>query len=256
MKLTFLFVRKYKKNRVISEHLHNVYEFVYYFNGTGHATCNNSKSSFYKDSFVIIPPNVQHSETHIGTGHILAIGFSSDKDLTLKNQMYNGFDPKIYSLVQKIKLEFIKKEEYFEDIIETLLNELVLYLQRSQKKETSTNKYQNKDISYAISFLNEYFMTDINLNELAQSAGYCKDHFRVLFKKHTGTSPKKFILHKKLAYSKKLLSNPALSLKDVSANCGFEYYSCFCGFFKKNTKMTPLEFRKQSLPSLDGQVLN
>lgn len=246
MRLNFLFVRKYNKNRQISTHSHDAYEFVYYLDGKGSTTCAGQTFNFYKDSFMIIPPNTEHSESHVGRGHILAIGFDSDKELNLDNEMYNGFDPKIYSIIQKMKIEFIKKEDFYEEIMATLLSELMLYLKRSQKKLNNPKSTIKNDISFAVSYLNEYFMTDINLDELAQSTGYCKDHFRILFKKHTGKTPKTFILEKKLSYAKKLLTNQQITLTDVSNNCGFEYYSCFCGFFKKKTGMTPLEYRTNS----------
>lgn len=250
MKLNFLFVRKYNKNRHISKHSHDAYEFVYYLDGKGTTTCNNRSFKFYKDSYMIIPPGYEHSESHIGRGHILAIGFSSDKELNLENEMYNGFDPKIYSIIQKLKIEFIKKEDLYEEVMDILLDELMLYLKRSQRKVHNPKSTTKNDISFAISYLNEYFMTDINLDELAQSTGYCKDHFRILFKKQTGKTPKTFILEKRLSYAKKLLANGEISLTEVSSSCGFEYYSCFCGFFKKKTGMTPLKYRTDNSISI------
>lgn len=250
MELSYIFVRKYNSNREISLHAHDIYEFVYYFSGEGYTTCGNENYTFGKDSYAIIPPSVMHNERHIGKGHILAIGFSIDDEaFTLESKMYNGFNPKIYSLTQKLKIEFIKKEEYYEETIKTLLKELTIYLKRSQKSDLFSNNQQHKDndIYYAITYLNEYFMTDIDLTELAQSTGYCKDHFRILFKKHTGKTPKAFILDKKLAYAKKLLENPDTPLTDIATQCGFEYYSCFCGFFKKKTGLTPLQFRNKTM---------
>lgn len=250
MNLNFLFVRKYKKNREISMHSHNIYEFVYYIDGKGTTKCGDNIYKFEKDSYTIIAPSVIHSESHIGKGHILAIGFAmDDENLALETEMHNGFDPVIFSLVQKIKIEFVKKEKFYEKVIETLLYELTIYLKRNQLSPSSTKQSKNNDISFAISYMSEYFMTDINLDELAQSTGYCKDHFRILFKKNTGQTPKSFILSKKLSYAKKLLAKTETPLTSVATNCGFEYYSCFSSFFKKKTGVTPLQFRNQAYNS-------
>ena len=81
------------------------------------------------------------------------------------------------------------------------------------------------------------------MSELARSTGYCDDHFRIVFKKKTGLSPKEFILETRLNAAKKLLADPAVNLTDISTQCGYEYYSQFSLFFKKKTGMSPSEFR-------------
>lgn len=244
MNLDFLFIRKYKNNREIAIHSHEVYEFVYYFDGKGSSVCGDKTYHFDKNSYVIIPPRVEHDEKHIGTGYVIAFGFTiDDESIALNSQMYNGFNPHIYALIDKIRTEFNKKAEFFEEMIKILLHELVLNLKRSQLSNQPQKSTKQNGINFAISYMNEYFMTDIDFEELAQSVGYCKDHFRILFKKKAGLLPKKFILNKRLSYARKLLAYEDIPLTQVATNCGYEYYSVFCAFFKKEMGMTPLLYR-------------
>ena len=60
-------------------------------------------------------------------------------------------------------------------------------------------------------------------------------------------SPKEFILETRLDAAKKMLADKNYSLTDISAKCGFEYYSRFSLFFKNKTAMTPSEFREKAL---------
>lgn len=245
MEIQFLFVRKYTENREIARHGHASHEFVYYFAGQGTSTIDDTDYPFEKDAYAIIAPNTPHAEAHIGSGHILAVGFTLDEGMEpLESRVYNGLNPHIYALTQKLKTEFITKEDLYEDMLQLLMRELVLLLRRAQIEAKRQKVTTSNDIGFAISYINEYFMTDINLEELAKSTGYCKDHFRNLFKEQTGQTPKSYILSKKLAYAKKLLRQRDLTLTDVASQCGFEYYSCFSAFFKKGTHMTPLHYRR------------
>lgn len=247
MDLKFLFVRKYDENRTITTHSHDIHEFVYYFDGTGSSWLGHEQHRFEKDSYAIIAPNVAHSESHIGKGHIMAVGFSiNESSDLLHSTIYRGFDPNIYALIQKIKTEFVLKKDFYEDMIKSLLKELILHIRRKQLIASKPLLNKRNDLSYAISYMNEYFMTDIDLDELAHSSGYCKDHFRILFKEATGNTPKAFILSKKLAYAKKLLADGEAPLNEIAINLGFEYYSCFSAFFKKRTGLSPLKYRKKN----------
>jgi transcriptional regulator GlxA family with amidase domain len=177
----------------------------------------------------------------------MAIGFEMPNDAeTLDSTVYHGFDPNIYALVQKIKTEFIQKSDFYETMISTLLNELVLHIRRMQVIKSASQPSRNHDLGYAISYMNEYFMTGVDLDDLAQSSGYCTDHFRVLFKQATGQTPKSFIMSKKLAYAKKLLTDTSIPLHDISKNLGFEYYSRFSAFFSKRLGLSPLQYRKRT----------
>lgn len=247
MDLKFLFVRKYDENRTITAHAHDIHELVYYFDGAGSTWIGHERHAFEKDSYAIIAPNVTHSESHIGKGHIMAVGFSiNGSSELLHSTVYSGFDPNIYALIQKIKTEFVLKNDFYEDMIELLLKELILHIQRKQLIASKPVMNKRNDLSYAISYMNEYFMTDIDLGELAHSSGYCKDHFRILFKETTGKTPKEYILSKKLAYAKRLLGDGEAPLNEIATNLGFGYYSCFSAFFKKHTGLSPLKYRKKN----------
>lgn len=245
MELNFLFVRRYKADRQIPFHTHQCYEFVYYVDGKGETTCSDKTHSFDTNSYIIIPPNTVHNEIHIGTGHIIAIGFSIDDDsLKLEGKMHHGFNPNIYALIQKIKTEFIKKDIYYQQSIRLMLNELTINLKREQTKKPPSVVVKQSQIDYVVSYLNEYFMMDIDLKDLAYSTGYSLDHFRKLFKKQTNQSPKSFIMSKRITYAKLLLKDQAIPLTTVAVKCGYEYYTCFSAFFKLKTGYTPLQFRR------------
>jgi AraC-like DNA-binding protein len=63
------------------------------------------------------------------------------------------------------------------------------------------------------------------------------------FKRETGRSPIEFILHEKIRYAKKLLSNPHIQINEVSFATGFEDSNYFIRLFKKHEGVTPKQYR-------------
>ena len=75
-------------------------------------------------------------------------------------------------------------------------------------------------------------------------AGYSKNYYQHVFKAVLGVTPQQYILSVRIKAAKKLLSNPSLSLVDVTYLCGFSSQSYFNYVFKAQTDRTPLEYRK------------
>ena len=147
-----------------------------------------------------------------------------------------------------IRHEFKQKGVYYQQSIENFLERIVIEI----LKKTSTVVSQKWDnIDYAVSYIREYYMSKIDLTELARSTGYCDDHFRIVFKKKTGLSPKEYILEARLNAAKKMLTDSRLSLSDISFKCGYEYYSQFSLFFKNRTSLTPSEYRTKLLSNVN-----
>jgi AraC-like DNA-binding protein len=64
------------------------------------------------------------------------------------------------------------------------------------------------------------------------------------FSRQMGLPLKQFIVTKKIALAKQLLEEP-LSVTQVCERCGFGDYSNFIRTFKKNTGISPLQWRKE-----------
>jgi AraC-like DNA-binding protein len=64
-----------------------------------------------------------------------------------------------------------------------------------------------------------------------------------------GLSAGELIRNRTLLEAKRLLTNPQLSISDISFRLNFSDNSYFTKFFKKTEGVTPEEFRKQILTS-------
>jgi len=70
------------------------------------------------------------------------------------------------------------------------------------------------------------------------------NHLNVLLKKHTGQNVSTHIRNRLLEESKILLKQTDWSLQDIGYSIGFSDQPNFSQFFKKNTGVTPAEYRK------------
>lgn len=84
---------------------------------------------------------------------------------------------------------------------------------------------------------------ETNLAALARFAGLSVRDFGFAFKATFGSSPHQYILDRRIARAKALLSGSAAAITDVSAATGFATPSHFATTFKKRVGMTPTEYR-------------
>jgi AraC-like DNA-binding protein len=84
----------------------------------------------------------------------------------------------------------------------------------------------------------------LDLSDLARMVGLDKFYFIKYFKKNTGFSPIQYINKIRTDYIKEKLLNSKDSILEISNETGFEYLSTFNRVFKKNTEMSPKNYRR------------
>lgn len=266
IKLKYVWINSYKKTVKVNYHLHRCYEIVYYIDAKGHCDylttydvdkeVNNDHISYVKNldnyeintlefvnnSLVFFPKLFVHNEIHEKPANIIALGFDvldeekfiSTPKLIIDNNL------SFYRKIQTIAAEYLNKNKHYDLMIENLICNMLIDITRKDNQVLE----KINPMLFAKSYINEYFATDINLDELAQTSGYSSEHFRYLFKNYTGLSPKAYILEKRINHAKELLTKTEYSLSDIASMCGYDDYAQFSAFFKKRTSYSPREYRK------------
>jgi len=99
-------------------------------------------------------------------------------------------------------------------------------------------------IAKAITFLNEHFMEQPNLDRAAGVVHLSKYHFQRMFEKWAGVSPKKFLEYVSVERAKTLLNQKA-SLAEISYQLGLSGTSRLHDLFINIERMTPGEFKNK-----------
>jgi AraC-type DNA-binding domain-containing proteins len=110
-------------------------------------------------------------------------------------------------------------------------------------------KLQDKEwtrLSGLRQYIEERLDRPISVNELADCVHLHPNYFIRYFKQHFGMPPLQYISRKRAEHAKRLLALSASSVKEVAAAVGFPDTSRFTRFFKKETGLTPTEYRSNA----------
>ncbi|MCR2805130.1 helix-turn-helix transcriptional regulator [Paenibacillus soyae] len=247
-KLDFLFFSKRRENHYIPPHFHECYELVYYY-GTGKTKIGKESVSFKPNTFALVTPYTEHDELHAAASDVLFVGFYSDKEgLANLSGLYEDNEERmIENILLRMKEEFVRQREDFSDMLNLMVGELSILLQRLIGAKKAP-KQQTDRIQYVLNYMDEHFRQKISIQALADLAGYSYGRFRHLFKEKYGVAPLQYLYIKRMSYAQSsLLLHPDKLVTEIALDAGFVNDAQFCSMFKRETGMTPKGYRQSKL---------
>lgn len=236
----FFFCKKgvHRINEMVKEHSHLCNEIVFYgYNSKGTTKIGNKEFTFSEGDVAIIPPNRLHSEKHLNKGELIFIGFSGDK--LPPTGIYSGLN-ELSPLFEAVLKESIEQKSFYEKIISCKIGEILTLTAR----KSANNIVAAKDILYSKNYITKNYSKNINLGELSEMVGYSPDHFRHLFLKEYGISPKGYLICTRLKNAYRLLKTTSKSCTEIAYLCGFSDSSQLSKMFKAKYGISPLSCRK------------
>ncbi len=92
-------------------------------------------------------------------------------------------------------------------------------------------------------YINNNLFENLRVSDLAKQFGFCENHFCNVFKKHFKTTPKQYILEKKIQQAAYMLSYSDAPINSVAIDLGFYSSTHFIRYFKSIYRQTPSEYR-------------
>jgi AraC family transcriptional activator of pobA len=260
--LQFLLDVNRKEGAYIPYHYHHCCEMVYYREGSGTTCCFTPRQTphservstyetpdfrdgekeeipFERNTLVIYPPYTYHDEVHREMGDVLAFGFFADATALTGISTYRELPPDAVQLLQSIAREYAGKPRDYLPAINHLIDLLLICLSRADNKQVS-----RPGLETVKNYMDNYFMTDITISQLAKSTYYSTDHFIRVFQKEFGLHPKQYLQKLRLEESLKLLSGTELLMGEIAKRVGFGSSGEFSAFIKKFTGKSPTEIRR------------
>lgn len=129
-------------------------------------------------------------------------------------------------------------------LLQSRLLELIWQLGNDSRSKQTYDGVGSETIAAALRYIDEHLEQNLSLEELAASQHISPVYFHKLFKKALGVTPYRYILDKKIAIAKNQLIMTNHSCLDIALSLGFSSQSYFNYAFRKETGLTPLQFRK------------
>ncbi|MBO7700573.1 MAG: helix-turn-helix transcriptional regulator, partial [Eubacteriaceae bacterium] len=124
-----------------------------------------------------------------------------------------------------------------------------------EKMRVSQKAEENEIISQACEYIAENISDpDLGLQSVSDNAGLSVAYFSQLFKTEKGIGLNSYITENRVTNAMRLLETTELKAEEIAERCGFSTASYFGRVFKKQTGMTPGEYRSRSRGAQDSRV--
>ncbi|KNB52051.1 helix-turn-helix transcriptional regulator [Streptomyces caatingaensis] len=94
----------------------------------------------------------------------------------------------------------------------------------------------------------------LDLDAVAAAAGYSRYHFVRAFKALYGRTPGQYLSRRRVERAQELLRTANLSVTEICVLVGFSSLGTFSARFKRQTGMTPSEYRAAHAPRGAGHI--
>lgn len=253
IKLLYVTHSKYDDDWKSFPHTHYFTELCYILKGKGNYLIEDAVYPISEGDFVIINPNVTHTETSVGDVPLeyIVIGVEGIRFSLHDDNKYFIFrgsqeqnSPMIY--MNMLLSEIRDKQEHYELLCQDLLELLIIKLLRltNLTAEATTSLKTSRECSKLKQYMEANYSQNITLETLAEISHLNKYYLVHAFTKRFGCSPINYLCEIRINASKNLLATTDYSITEIAQSSGFSSTSYFAQCFQKHCKMSASAYRK------------
>lgn len=246
-------------------HFHPYYEIYYLYSGKRKVFIHDSLYTLNRGDMVIINKNVLHQTTYISdeTHERFTLNFSDKYFAPLlerygKDTIYSCFQSPfvtiqynrrdyIEDLFQKLLYESNHIDTFSDYLLQSYLQELILFLIRYQRNEDQVGfplSVTDEIIQNTAKYIQSHYNQALSLEMAASYATMSPTYFSKKFKAVTGFGFKEYLSKVRLTQASKLLLETDCSITEIAYVCGYSDSNYFGDVFKKMKGISPLQYRK------------
>lgn len=165
-------------------------------------------------------------------------------------QIFNNLMRNVVELGGRLPKEYNEKEVFNKMFKAESIQELetiaekMLYVCLSNFGRRNSAYSQN--VEKVIGFLKEKYMMDLSLDDVAGAVFLSSGYLSIIFKEETGYTVMEYLTKIRMKKAKELvLQTPALKIKDISEQLGYNNVQSFIRYFKKHYGESPAAYRKR-----------
>ncbi|MCH4888605.1 helix-turn-helix domain-containing protein [Acidaminobacter sp. JC074] len=114
----------------------------------------------------------------------------------------------------------------------------------SEKIKSNEQMKYGKDISKAITYIEDHYKESLKLSDVAKHIGMNESYLSSLFKQSTGTSFSDYLNHTRIKAAKYMLEHTDKAIYEIAFDVGYSSESYFSRIFKSNEGLSPNTYKK------------
>lgn len=212
---------------------------------------------------LIVPSGWQHSLTEppdtlrylllFEPNPLLSLRDMPDISAMMEQPIYLHEDSELQKQAQEILRRtvdcYMAREPMWNTLCYSHLLQLYALLGRHYLRVTAPEQYVARRsidpaiMNSAITYINQRYMDDISLEDVALFAGFSKYYFSRMFKQFAGISFSEYLTRRRLNVASDLLVRSRQSIREVAVASGFSSMATFNRIFREHKNCTPSQFR-------------
>ncbi len=268
-----------EKEMTVALHTHEMLQINYVLKGNLIHLINGNEIVVKEGDAFIIPPHIPHKISMIENNSFTMVELEFNEDFAAVNELqserfesyvdFTYIEPflvsenkvrprlnipirsrnRIESVLFEIADEYQRRDEGYLLAIRSLVLYLLVHLGRLYSKEIdefgdkNLFKLHHRNISRALSFIDDNYMRRLTVDEVARHANLSKSHFCYVCRSLTGKTFSQYLTEKRIEkVCSRLVSKNDL-VSSVATECGFRSVAHFNRVFRKSLNMSPKEYR-------------
>lgn len=158
-------------------------------------------------------------------------------------------DEPIHQLIARLIYIFTENNRAKEVFANLVIQELVVRLMQTQARtlllSPETALVNVNRLAHVAQYITRHLHRNLHIKELADEACMSEPSFYRTFKQTFGLTPVDYINQQRIALASKLLRTTSRCLADISVDCGFNNLTYFMKLFRRETGLSPAQYRKQ-----------
>ena len=153
------------------------------------------------------------------------------------------------ALLRQVVDCYLVREPMWNTQCYSYLLQLYALLGRQYLRATAPQQYVERRsidpaiMNSAMTYINEHYMDDISLEDVALFAGFSKYYFSRMFKQFSGLPFSEYLTRKRLNVASDLLVRTNQPIREIAVSSGFGSTATFNRTFREHKNCTPSQFR-------------
>ena len=228
-------------------HSHPYFELIFFIDGKAKIDAGHESVDISLFDVVVYPPGLPHQE-HLDMDsrqEIICIwadlGPCLPFDHAIKVKDLRGTMRELFEIIYR---EFTGKRALAAEVIASCLKTLFLLIRQSCREKSQENDSQ---VERCLSYIQEHFTGDFGIETLAQTISVSPSYLFRIFKRKMRVTPMHYRNRVRIDKARLLLLDRRFTVEEIAEHVGFDGARYFSRVFKKETGLSPSEFRKKQL---------